>query len=385
MTTENHTETDYNPNRHILNAWEISTLRERLADYSRRAQRRGLDIEITLDVDMDSAQTVKRDRPFGTGRYTTTVYKCEVKGFAVIDGWRLIGSATYDSPTADPIVRTAAAGVEFERNRCDHCGRRARRKYVSVLENVETGERMQVGRSCSRDFLGKIITPTYEDALYEGFGLGILEEATPAVLIIAVALAVVEYQGGYTRGTTGIIVDKLVNHGGDRLLTGEREAINALMTDEKYDEAGEICAWIASTTEDSDYMRNLRAVASDPDADVIERRTKLVASAVAAWARHNAPVVPKQVSEWIGAIGDKANLTVTVEKIRAFDNQWGTSYLLIMRTADGNIVKTITTARWVHDDEVQEGATITLAATIKDHTRYGDEKQTVISSRRRIG
>ena len=388
MTTEN-----TNTITHWLTRSEIDRTEEHFADYSRRAQKRGLDITITLNIDWDSSRTVTRTRPYCRSR-RVTVYACTISGVGVIGGWRLIGSATYDTAASDPIVRTVVEGVEFERNRCAHCGRSANRTYVTVIANVETGERMQVGRQCSKDFLGKAISPAYEDALYGGWSGGAWLDDNTVETVITLTLATVEHDGRYVRGDTTDTVDRILNTVTRGDMEKRRVAIVALITNEMSDTAREICDWISSTNEMSDYMRNLRAVASDPDATVVSRRTKLVASAVAAWIRRekkdNAVAEelvnsePAPVSEWVGKTGEKRNVTARIERIVSVANQWGGTYLVVLRDADGNAWKTFTTAAWIRDDEVKEGTTLTLAMTIKGHDRYGGEKQTLFAARKRI-
>ena len=78
-------------------------------------------------------------------------------------------------------------------------------------------------------------------------------------------------------------------------------------------------------------------------------------------------------SRWIGTEGDKVDLTLRVEKIITLRSQWGTSWINVCRTTDGNVVVYKGTT-----DVGQEGETVTVQATIGGHELYGETRQTLI-------
>lgn len=78
-------------------------------------------------------------------------------------------------------------------------------------------------------------------------------------------------------------------------------------------------------------------------------------------------------SRWIGTEGDKVTLTLRIEKIITLRSQWGTSWINICRTTDGNVVVYKGTT-----DLGQEGETVTVKATIGGHELYGETRQTLI-------
>lgn len=80
-----------------------------------------------------------------------------------LEGWTLAARVTHltDAETGEPVnVFDPVPGVEIPeefRNRdrvCDHCKARRLRKYTFVCRNETTGEWVQVGSTCLRDFLG---------------------------------------------------------------------------------------------------------------------------------------------------------------------------------------------------------------------------------------
>jgi hypothetical protein len=79
-------------------------------------------------------------------------------------------------------------------------------------------------------------------------------------------------------------------------------------------------------------------------------------------------------SGYIGAVGDKVTLTITVERVVVLESQlYGTNYITIARDEHGNVV----TYRG-RTDIGNKGDTSTIKASIKEHTVYNGVKQTVI-------
>jgi hypothetical protein len=79
-------------------------------------------------------------------------------------------------------------------------------------------------------------------------------------------------------------------------------------------------------------------------------------------------------SNWIGAVGERRNFTVTIRNVIVIDGIYGASYLHIMHDADGNsVIYKGTNALG------ETGATVTVKATIKEHSERDGVKQTKIS------
>lgn len=78
-------------------------------------------------------------------------------------------------------------------------------------------------------------------------------------------------------------------------------------------------------------------------------------------------------SQYVGAVGDKITLTITVERIIVLESQFGANYITIARDEQGNAItykgKT---------DIGNKGDTNTVKASVKEHTVYNGIKQTVI-------
>ena len=98
----------------------------------------------------------------------------------------------------------------------------------------------------------------------------------------------------------------------------------------------------------------------------------------------------KAISQHIGKVGDRVQLTATLEKavnieVPSFGG-YGTSMMTIYTLVDGNGNKLVwktngSLGKWVTDNDyksVEEGEQITIKATIKNHGEYKGENQTEI-------
>lgn len=78
-------------------------------------------------------------------------------------------------------------------------------------------------------------------------------------------------------------------------------------------------------------------------------------------------------AEWIGTIGERVDLDLTVAFRTSFETQFGICHVHSMRDAAGNVVV------YKGNRIAEKGQRITMKATIKEHAVYKDLKQTVVS------
>lgn len=105
--------------------------------------------------------------------------------------------------------------------------------------------------------------------------------------------------------------------------------------------------------------------------------------------REEARKAQKAVSQWVGEIGQKITVDVVEWDSFEFDTQWGSQTCYIMKDASGNVMKWFTSASLGYYDEngvyVYAPEQFKIKATVKDHSEYRDEKQTVLKSVKVIG
>lgn len=101
-----------------------------------------------------------------------------------------------------------------------------------------------------------------------------------------------------------------------------------------------------------------------------EKQTEATESCFAAINRKEAA---RATSRFIGVVGEKVVLTITVDHIIVIEGHYGTNYINIARDQDGNVV--------TYKGQTNiglKGETTTIKATIKEHTLYDGVQQTII-------
>jgi hypothetical protein len=82
-------------------------------------------------------------------------------------------------------------------------------------------------------------------------------------------------------------------------------------------------------------------------------------------------------SEYLGEVGKRLTLTVTLKKSFSFENNYGyyptTSYIRNFEDDAGNVII------WKTTSFLREGETFKLTGTVKEHSEYRDTKQTVLT------
>lgn len=148
--------------------YRLAGLQAKIAKLAKRAAKLGSD-PITLEVVRGPYASPtgghrRNDSPKGPRLIPImqATYEVEVHGpKPVIAGWEFL--ATLEHKQAGTILRTVPTAEVAEGlldpyrsagANCDHCKRQRRRKDTYVVRHVETGQVLQVGRTCLRDFTG---------------------------------------------------------------------------------------------------------------------------------------------------------------------------------------------------------------------------------------
>ena len=329
-------------------------------------------------------------------------------------------SPWFEGAAVDPIIRTS-------RPVCEHCNTARKRNDTYVIEH-DDGTRKQVGRQCLKDYVGEatgeeiLRSAQYERELRDlrdddwGAGSG-GTSAWDVRAVLSITLASVELRGWTSRGhardygyhaTADHVLGTLTETKDER----QRQAWDqdgprfvAPWGDAEREQAEAIIEWTEAIADDtdSDYLWNLKVACSL--GGVTHRELGIVCSAVAAYERHvkgerlrREREAAAEVSAAIGKAGDKigrklsaadkrkgaeahAALTVKVSDTRLFDGDYGTSELVSMTDADGNVLKWFASGRANSDDgeRVAVGSTYTLVATIKGHGEHRGVTETKVN------
>jgi hypothetical protein len=282
---------------------------------------------------------------------------------------------------------------------CQHCNTNRKRKETIVLKNIISGEFIQIGRNCCKDFFGYDI---HNEAQWLNSIKSIEEEISkiekaPASdryakhvdlkHLIMMVFELVKRHGYINKAkseefgisTTCNWAVKLLMNPVDKYTTEEELAILDCYR-ENSQNADEALSWIRNhdKVNPSDYMNNLIVMCSGEY--VGYRETGFAGSLVATY--HNwlhreeekKAKAEKKPSEYVGEVGQRLEFTATVKNQFCFDNQFGVTYITLLETPEGNVLK------WSGNGHgMDKNLTYTFKGTIKEHSEYKEIKQTVLT------
>jgi hypothetical protein len=306
---------------------------------------------------------------------------------------------------AQPIINTVPEQVvpaEYftVASRCDHCSTSRFRKQTFLFKDDE-GYKL-VGRQCLKDFFG--VDPTKNIDWFwsigsfgdeDGYGLR-GENVVPVDFAVALGLVFTK-RFGYV-GTKQAQAYAEKSGGEASLLTTGNEVRGFLFapplqpTDAEIEARRQIYAEAAALQEQAQelvkwalehfagdngsYAHNVRSLLAT---DVITARyVGYVVSIIAAHARATEDQAARSVvvksNEYVGSVGDKLLVEVTVLKRNSFETDYGTTFLFILADAAGNSLV------WFASNNVLEvGETVTLKGTVKAQNDRDGRKQTVLT------
>ena len=367
---------------------------DKLAALNRRAAKRGFTGRLDITGE-PVTETVTNANGF---QVTQTWIEAAITGEPpVYQGWEFW--AELDWTSADDLIVRAAPGAPtvdragLREGECDHCHTRRHRKSVYLVANRETGERVQVGSTCIKDFLGHDTRPVFistdEAAFDEGFGCGgsmgggLGEPQVSPLTVLAAAWGVIQvtgYRKADSDSPTKWAVSSVLfpRDARDR----EFAAKVAPYFDRSYAQARIILDWLLSDefAGDGDYVANLKVAARSEY--VGDRVYGLLVSAPVAWARATERQLRDQaaraelVNEWIGERKQRLIFTARVRSIRELDGDYGVTTMYVL-VSDGHICKW----RASHPvlGETADSTVYVLKGTVKKHDEYQGVKETVFT------
>jgi len=406
---------------------------KRFKKLQRKAERLGLEAPVLTQVAKYSAYRRSDNGVSGWHRFNLWTVDAKPVHF---DGWSFVATiqhvATEDGyrnvVRTSPFHKGEAVSPETRSSRplCQHCNTARKRNDTFVIQS-DDGKRMQVGRTCLKDYLGSATgAEVLNAAAYERELRDLMDEdwcgaggstGYDVVGVLAMTIAAVDRFGFTSRGkarewglsaTADLIhftleadrerhdldLRRQWEQDGDRFVAPWGEA--------ERESAATIIKWANYISDDtvSDYMWNLKVVCSL--GGVTGRELGLLCSAVPAYKRAKQvrwdSLIHKTLdaaSTHFGAAGDKIGrklsaadkrkgatahdaLTVKVRKTKLFDGHYGTTELVSMTDAAGNVFKWFASGEARSDDgeRITEGETYTLVATIKGHGEYAGVKET---------
>lgn len=297
--------------------------------------------------------------------------------------------------------------------RCDHCLAARHRKETFILRSdgtgkdpdgraIEPGVYKQVGRQCLARFLGgqsaadivarlgwpDVVRAAGDDEGGGGFGGG--HTVYDPAEFLAWCCAISRLDGFVTRKMASDASDlsprRATSSKVEWLLgdppTGEsRPDWNAARerfapTSADLERAAATLAWARALPGRSDYEQNLRLVAAQEACD--PKHAGILASAVPAYERELGEQVRRTASgpgEHYGAVGERYDLELTVEKVVPIDTAYGPAVIVTLRDDAGRCFMWRTGA----DAPGTVGERVALKGTVKKHSEFRGERQTELT------
>lgn len=334
------------------------------------------------------------DRCGGAVQVSTAVEVVEVQAGGVevvrVDGWRVLASldlveGSYVARPWPGVEESEGLVASGDPARCDHCKLERQRATTYALEHVD-GRRCVVGSTCLADFLGRSAA-----ALVAGFEIA--EELALAVdgaagdgwevdgcgrsalyrmeSILGHAVAAVNLWG-YRRadedGSTAEAVREALHK--ERAVPVEARA-----------RAAEVLAWCVALPDDGDGSEYLRSLATLARAGVARwAHIGIAASAVVAYARARQRELERDAAiaaGYVGTVKKREVFDVQVTGRFSFETQFGITSVYRMRHIPSGAVLVWKTSTGSGD--LEQGATVRIKATVKEHSIYREAPQTVVT------
>jgi len=333
--------------------------------------------------------------------YTARFVQIEAEGTAIINDWRFIASVEHTEN--GNIIKKCCYDVEVPEKYyeskpiCEHCGSNRYRKNTYIVQNVQTGEFKQVGKSCLTDFTngmsaeyvahyislfdtlieGEYIEPGYRAKNYIEIG-----EALRSVAETTRHFGYVKTDG--ERPTKYRARDYYeADHGMAGFLQEEFEKeMWEVSFDANSDYAKEISAnaleWVLRQEANTEYMHNLKTVcsASHVTFENFGILTSLIPSYNRAMEREQRIEAERSAdmkSEHIGKVGDRITILISDYRvITSWETQYGVTAIYKITDESGNVFTWKTSGCIVED-------TKKISATVKSHNEYSGTKQTEIT------
>lgn len=347
-----------------------------------------------------------REVVLSTGfRETARFIEVAVSGVAIINNWKFI--ATIETSPNGNIIKQYATDVEVPdfyktcKLVCDHCNTKRARKSTYLIQNVETGEFKQVGKSCLADYThgldaeGVASYVAMFDELIRGEAVDASSNTAyyETVEVLKVAEELVSklgYRSADSHDESTKVLTRLFLH---RELSGGTitKRIDELADDinfdcnrkEVVDQVDNIISWLLNDADTGEiYMHNLKTLISNKyvkwsDIGILASAT--IAYRKAMRFKKNDEEFAKNheddfKSEYVGTVGERITVDLkSVTCVYSNDTMYGMSFLYKMVDVNDNILM------WSTSKSLDEEEYKSVTGTVKSQSSYRDIKQTYLT------
>lgn len=311
------------------------------------------------------------------------------------NGWHVLGSVSRKTGVELCFFSDDSLVSKFCHNdyHCDHCHHNRLRHTVVIVQN-ENGEIKQVGSTCLDEFtcgLSGDLVCSMNDVLHT------LKDEDDCLSDDCSDLdhCFFDSVGGYnvfkTSDVVACAIHEIKEHGFASKSNSEGGCSTAFVlyqiddfyaeaNDSDREDAQKAIEWIKGMSEDdvikSSYLYNLSQIVKEEFCS--PRHFGFLASLYPSYQKAISERIEKEhkaVSNYIGNVGERISVKVTLSKVTAFDTMYGTCFCISMVDENSNRVIWMTSKA----PKKNEGDIFTVVGTVKEHKEYKGCKQTSLS------
>ena len=333
----------------------------------------------------------------------------EVEGLApTLNGWTYLATLDFRDPGVAHYMLCVVPGQSVpsryhrpetvEPNRCDHCATKRTRRETFLVQNDESGEVVQLGRQCLKDYLGYNMSPTRLASLmghiekFRGWASGggdmhIATESWDQKLFLTFTSTVVRKRGWVSRSkarenqsmaTADVVLFMLDKCPPNSYPTTnsyyEWKELHESVCEKDKQKAESMLDWAPALWADSDgdYVFNMQQAI---ESECVSRKTSgLVASLIACYDRAMNEAAERPESNYVGSIGDKIAERAEVVFVKCIEGFYGVRTLIKFQTDDGNCL-----VWWASGEkDVERGERYLVSGTVSKHDEYNNQRQTTV-------
>lgn len=373
---------------YTINKALVGVFESKLATFAKKFNKYGYG---EISYSKSSPYTVERKDDNGRV-FLESVVDIDIDASYKINDYEFIATLEFDTEVGENIIRKANDDVQVpvmyrKRTSCDHCKTNRMRLHTILLRNTKSGEFIQVGKSCVKDYLGVDIgnyasyLSFYNDVeemsrdIYVGARLA-REYGVKDILLQTIESVkhngYVSKQSAYDNNTdsTSSRVWLAINEVKDR--KGELLYERYETSNETAEYLEKVIAFLNDYDDTNDYVHNLKNLAKKSSIESSD--FGMVVSTIGWYLREinkDKERKERQHSEWVGEVGQRITFTATPKCLFSTSTEFGWFYIYSFEV-DGNQII------WKTSKDLEEKE-ITLIGTIKELNMRNGIKQTEVT------
>lgn len=276
---------------------------------------------------------------------------------------------------------------------CDHCHVRRFRKEIVVVQDVNTEEYLQLGKTCLKDYLGislerlvnvfSWISTLCSEARDESFcGSSIEYVVEPSLYLAMVNLCCRKI--GWVSGREAY--EKEITPTKSHAFTAMYPRCEAdykfikhydlYVEDEDKEMAEKAISWVQTLDDSKDFIYNVKNIVRQ---DIVRyKHLGYIAAVISMYRKHLYREEQKKLrkpSEWYGEVKKRYELKLKCVFLKEFETQFGVTTLFKFVDEDDRVFTWFAS----RDPGIDQGETYNIKGTVKDHSEYNGDKQTILT------